>query len=124
MITHQYTSLKLISGDTILCIIILEDDDHFNILYPIQMKPTIVDGKEVLTGQPYCPYTDEVMFTVFKQDIIVMNEMNESTIAYYKRLVDMTELVENVEEDSESEVIIINELPENYTFVHGNNTIH
>ena len=81
-----------------------EDDNRFVIMYPIQMKSVRVSidgpGKEVLAGVPWCSFTDHEVFQIWKNDVIMIKPLNESTIEYYKRLVD----VDVTESDYDSEL--------------------
>lgn len=122
MIEHEFVTMKLTNGDNIITLVVSEDDESFTIMFPIQMKNIRVDlkegKKEVLAGTPWVPYTDEKVYNVFKQDIITMNPLNESTIEYYKNLVDVSEVVQEDIQETDS----INELSDKSFFVVGNNT--
>ena len=122
MIEHEFVTMKLTNGDNIITLVVSEDDESFTIMFPIQMKNIRVDlkegKKEVLAGTPWVPYTDEKVYNVFKQDIITMNPLNESTIEYYKNLVDVSEVVQESIQETDS----INELSDKSFFVVGNNT--
>jgi hypothetical protein len=93
MLEHEYITLKLVNGDNIISVKIGEDDHKFTIMYPIQMKTVNFEfegkNKEVLAGSPWCSFTDEQIFTVWKDDVIIIKPLNESTIEYYKRLIDV-----------------------------------
>ena len=84
MIDHEYVTMKLTNGDNIIAVVVGEDDESFTIMFPVQMKILRVElkegKKEVLAGTPWIPYTDEKVFNIFKQDIIVMSPLNSSTI--------------------------------------------
>lgn len=112
---HDYVVLKLINGDTIIAILIMEEDEQFTVMFPIHMKPTFSDNlkKEVLVGTPWNPHSSEKCFHIFKSDIMTMSPMNNQTISYYKSLVEI----------SEDDIPILN-LPENSFFMEGNSTIH
>ena len=122
MIEHEFVAMKLTNGDNIITLVVSEDDESFTIMFPIQMKNIRVDlkegKKEVIAGTTWVPYTDEKVYNVFKQDIITMNPLNESTIEYYKNLVDVSEVVQEDIQETDS----INELSDKSFFVVGNNT--
>lgn len=122
MIDHEYVTMKLTNGDNIIAVVVGEDDESFTIMFPVQMKILRVElkegKKEVLAGTPWIPYTDEKVFNIFKQDIIVMSPLNSSTIEYYKNLVDVS-----VSPQSDiQETDLINELSDKSFFVSGGNT--
>lgn len=117
---HDYVVMKLINGETIICVVVVEDDDYYTIMFPVQMKPTKLDNgskKEVQVGVPWLPYTDDKIIEINKHDILLVKPLNPTTIAYYKNLVDMNEVEEEVE-------VIISSFQTNPTIVKGNNTIH
>ena len=91
-IEHQYIMLKLVSGETILCTLVQDNDDYFTILFPIEMKSYKADisttRKEYYAGTAWCPFTDDDIFQIYKQDVIVLKSLNESTIAYYRKFID------------------------------------
>lgn len=124
---HDYVVMKLVNAETIICVMVTEDDESFTIMYPVQMKPTRMEvakeGKEFQVGVPWVPYSDEKVFTIYKQDVVLLQRLNESTIAYYKNLVDMSEIKEeelHIKDDSTTIV----EFDYDQIFVKGNNTIH
>ena len=122
MIEHEYVTIKLVNGDNIIAVMISEEDDYFILMFPIQMKLVRVDikdgKKEVLAGTPWVPYTDEKVFNIFKQDIITINPLNESTIEYYKNLVDVSIVTQLDIQETES----IDDLSHKSFFIVGNNT--
>ena len=103
MIEHEYVTLKLVNGDNIIALMVDEDDDRFILLYPIQMKSVRVttDGsnKEIVVGSPWCSFTDHEVFQIWKNDVIIIKPLNDSTIQYYKNMVDMNEIDYEAEED-------------------------
>ena len=107
MIDHEYIALKLVNGDNLIALMVDEDDNRFVIMYPIQMKSVRVSvdgpGKEVLAGVPWCSFTDHEVFQIWKNDVIMIKPLNESTIEYYKRLVDITETDYESEFDDEED---------------------
>lgn len=128
MIEHDYITLKLVNGDTIICLLVGIDDEYFTIMYPMIMKPVRIetDGKpkEIFVGSPWNSFTDENVFNIYKQDVLIMADMNESTISYYKKMIDLSE-IENVDiDDYSSDIEDINEISEDIFFVPGNNTIN
>ena len=126
MIEHDYMTMKLTNGDNIICVVLGEDDTKFTIMYPIAMKTTRVEvgnmSKEVLAGGPWCPFTDDTIFEIFKQDVILIKPLNDSTLVYYKNMIDMSELEEDYEPDSEE----TNEetVYDDRVILKGNNTIN
>lgn len=107
---HNYVVIKLVTNEVILTVQIDEDEDTFLIMYPLQMKTIVTDEGEAIAGVDWCPYSDDKVFNIYKQDILYIKEMNEGTIEYYKRLVDLSE----IDEDEE--------LGEDNFFITGNNT--
>jgi hypothetical protein len=133
MIEHDYVTIKLINGDTVICVLISDEEDSMTIMYPICMKPVRVEvenkAKEVMVGSPWCSFTDDPIFEIYKQDVIIIKPLNQSTIEYYKNMVDMTQFEEDYEEQlSETydnlQIEYINELPEEFFFVPGNKTVN
>jgi hypothetical protein len=122
MIDHEYVTMKLTNGDNIIAVVVSEDDESFTIMFPVQMKIVRVElkegKKEVLAGTPWIPYTDEKVFNIFKQDIIVMSPINSSTIEYYKNLVDVSVSPQTDIQETD----LINELSDKSFFVSGSNT--
>jgi hypothetical protein len=119
MIEHEYVTVKLVNGDNIIAVMISEEDDYFILMYPVQMKTSRIDTKEILVGTPWSPFTDEKIFNVFKQDVIMMQPLNNSTIAYYKNLIDVTAIeIPELEEEEE----ISSDISDKYFFIVGNNT--
>ena len=92
-ITHDYVIIKLVNAETIVCVMVGEDDESFTVMYPIQMKPSRIElegnKKEFQVGVPWIPYSDEKVFTIYKQDVVLLQKLNQATIEYYKNLVDM-----------------------------------
>lgn len=127
MIEHSYMTMKLVNGDTIICVMVSDDDDCFTVLYPIQMKSTRVEineqSKEVMAGSPWCSFTDDYVYRIYKQDVIMLKPLNESTITYYKKMIDLSEVDQGVFEEEESEEELDN-IPDNAIVVKGNNTIN
>ena len=111
MIDHEYIALKLVNGDNLIALMVDEDDNRFVIMYPIQMKSIRVStegsGKEVLAGVPWCSFTDHEVFQIWKTDVIMIKPLNDSTIEYYKRLVDVTESDYEPEFDDEDDDFFI-----------------
>jgi len=107
MIQHEYITLKLVNGDNLISVLITEDNSEYTIMYPIQMKTVNfnLDGKnkEVLAGSPWCSFTDDQIFKVRKQDVIIVKPLNESTLNYYKRMVDIQLDTGQLEEEYEVE---------------------
>lgn len=118
MIEHEYVTLKLVNGDNIIGLMVDEDDDRFIIMYPIQMKSVrvTVEGtnKEILAGSPWCSFTDHEVFQIWKNDVIMIKPLNESTINYYKRMIDVSEATYNLDELEET----------TFDIHKGNQTIH
>lgn len=108
MIDHDYIVIKMVTGDDLLCLVVDEDDDKFCILYPVQMVSSIVvvDGGEqaVTAGVSWCKYTDDEVYTIWKSDVIFAKQMNDSSIEYYKKLID----VEAVLSDDNSDDLTTN----------------
>lgn len=128
MIEHDYITLKLVNGDTIICLLVGIDEEYFTIMYPMVMKAVRIetDGKpkEIFVGSPWNSFTDENVFNIYKQDVINLSEMNESTISYYKNMVDLSE-VEDVDiDDYSSDIEDVNEISEDVFFIPSNNTIN
>lgn len=92
---HAYMMLKLVTGETLLGTLVHESEEYFTILYPIEMKSYKIDTneqkKEYFAGVQWCPFTDDRIFQIYKQDIVVLKPLNDSTTSYYKRLVDIDE---------------------------------
>lgn len=125
---HEYVTLKLVNGDNIIGLMVNEDDDRFIIMYPIQMKTVRYNvagaNKEILAGSPWCSFTDHEVFQIWKTDVIIIKPLNDSTIEYYKRLIDITEasyIPEDFEEESMEDV---EDNIESSFFVLGNQTKH
>ncbi len=129
MISHDYVTMKLTNGDNIICLLVGDDDDTFTVMYPIQMKAVRVEineqAKEVMTGSPWCSFTDDNIFNIYKQDVLLLKRLNESTITYFKKMVDLSE-VEDVPEQElvNPNVEHINEMSEDTIFIEGNDTIN
>ena len=124
-ITHDYVIIKLVNAETIVCVMVGEDDESFTVMYPIQMKPSRIElegnKKEFQVGVPWIPYSDEKVFTIYKQDVVLLQKLNQATIEYYKNLVDMNEIEEYEEPVMTEEV---GEFLSSHFFIKGNNTIH
>ena len=123
MIEHFYATMKLINGDNILCVILGQEDSTFTVMYPMVMNQSKIEVngklKAIYTGSPWCQFTDESVFEIFKQDIITMNPMNESAINYYKSLVDI-DAIDDMYEDDEEDI----EFNIDSYVMKGNNTIN
>lgn len=106
MIEHEYVTLKLVNGDNIIALMVDEDENRFIILYPIQMKSIRVEGsnKEIIAGSPWCSFTDHEVFQIWKTDIIFIKPLNDSTIEYYKKLVDTTQLPYDPEDEYDEDL--------------------
>lgn len=102
MIDHEYITLKLVNGDNLIALMVGEKDDSFIVLYPIQMKSVKIqhDGvnKEILAGTPWCSFTDDEVYTIWKDDVVLLKPLNESTIQYYKKLVEPKDIKYELEE--------------------------
>ena len=102
MMQHDYITLKLTNGDTLITVLIDEDDNRFVVMYPIQMKTVSISingtSKETMAGTPWCSFTDHKVFQIWKSDVIMIKPLNDSTIDYYKRLVDLSEIEDELED--------------------------
>jgi len=117
MMQHDYVTLKLVNGDNLISVLVNEDDSKYVLMYPIQMKTVNynLDGKskEVLAGSPWCSFTDHQVFKIWKEDVIIIKPLNESTLDYYKRMIDVQieseQLDEIVEEELYNDIKVSNE---------------
>ena len=99
---YEYVMMKLTSGEDIICVLIDINEHSFTVMFPLSMKRISLDGlKETIAGTSWCQYTDENVFTIFRSDVIVIAPLNQRTIEYYKKLVDLSELDEYLDEDNE-----------------------
>ena len=97
------------------------------IMYPIQMKTTRIElegkQKEIVAGSPWCSFTDDNIFDIYKQDVILLKPMNESTIQYYKNMVDIQQ-IDGAEKRRPSHIDMVDEFSDNLFFIDGNNTFN
>ena len=99
---YEYVMMKLTSGEDIICVLIDINEHSFTVMFPLSMKHVSLDGlKETIAGTSWCPYTDEHVFTIFRSDVIVIAPLNQRTIEYYKKLVDLSELDEYIDIEDE-----------------------
>lgn len=114
---HDYVVMKLLTGDTLITILIMDDDSAFTIMFPILLKPTfnVETKKETIIGTPWNPCSNEKYFRIFKEDVVTMSPLNKQAIAYYKTLVEVNETI--IDSDVEFNI-------ENSFFIDGNDTIH
>jgi len=114
---HEYVVMKLLTNETLITLLIMEDDQSYTIMFPIQMKLTIntETKKEILVGTPWNPCSNEKYFRLFKEDIVTMSPLNKQSIDYYKTLVEVNETI--TDPDFEFNI-------ENSFYIDGNNTIH
>lgn len=145
MIDHEYVTIKLSNGENIICVLVGEEDEYLVVMYPIVMKTTRVEidnkPKEILTGSVWCPFTDDVIFDIYKNDIIFIKSTNESTTAYYKKFIDTSVIDQFMDNDlfnefgineqnSAEQIELIDELVDElndideYFLIKGNNTIN
>lgn len=129
MIEHEYVTLKLVNGDNIIGLMVDEDENRFVIMYPIQMKTVRIamDGssKEIIAGSPWCSFTDHEVFQIWKTDVIIIKPLNDSTIEYYKRMVDAAEVNYYPEdEDYEEQEETVKSFGDEAFFIPGNTKIH
>ena len=99
---YEYVMMKLTNGEDIVCVLVDHDKHAFTVMFPISMKRVSLDGlKETIAGTSWCQYTDENVFTIFRNDVIVIAPLNQRTIDYYKKLVDLSELDDYIDSEDE-----------------------
>lgn len=123
---NEYITLKLVNGDNLICLLADIDDETITVLYPIQMKPTQIKSgktyKDVMVGTPWCTFTDDEVFEIWKSDILMIKPLNEATIEYYKNLIDV-----NIEEEltnQKPEIEELQDVSDDMFFIPGNKTIN
>jgi hypothetical protein len=134
MLDHDYITLKLVNGETIICVLIMDDEEVFTVMFPICMKSVRIEDngrtKEVMAGSPWSTFTDDTVFNIYKQDVIFVKPLNDATIEYYKNLVDLSEIDpeyiygEDDPDEKQLEVETVNDFPDEFFFIPGNKTVN
>jgi hypothetical protein len=95
---NRYVAIKLCSGENVLGIMMVEEEDRIIVLHPMQIKQ-VTDystDREHLIAHPLCPFSEEQQFLLFKKDIIFTKTLSDYLIPFY---------VDAVKEFGESDVI-------------------
>jgi len=85
-----YVIFKLTSGENVMAVLRQEDEENILIEYPMIMRSIInfEEGRESLTAQPLCMFTDEHDFIISKKNITFIKKMHHIFIPHYKKIVD------------------------------------
>ena len=85
-----YASVKLISGEEVLCIVVKDNsqDKHIIVDTPIMIKEIRSEGSNVPFGykfEPWMKLADETSFLIQQDKVLVVSEIkNDSVIELYK----------------------------------------
>jgi hypothetical protein len=84
-----YVVFKLTSGENVMAVLRQEDEQHVLVEHPMIMRSIInVEiGKESLTAQPLCVFTNETDFVIAKKNIMFMKKLHHVFIPHFKRIV-------------------------------------
>lgn len=91
-IDEFYASVKLISGEEILCIVIRDKSqtEHIIVDNPVTLQEIRTKGSDVPSGyklEPWIKLTDETIFVVEQSKIVMISEIkNQLIIDMYKQL--------------------------------------
>lgn len=121
MDNSQYSVVKLITGETLLCKIELieETSEHVILSYPLVMNHQS-DSKDgnAFKGTPWCPFSDDPEYYVNVGAIIYVQPMSGAALNYYKRIVDIED---DANEDIKNEEVSI---PEDTFIISGTRTLN
>jgi hypothetical protein len=90
MTDELYVVLKLTSGEQVMAVL-KEEDERFVMLdnpMCIRMTPVFDAGKEHVTAQPLCHFSDDHIYIINKRDILFVKKMSHVFIPHYLKIVE------------------------------------
>lgn len=117
---EHYIVFKMISGETVMSVIVSEDEDYIEVVNPILIRSALIteNTKEAMMASPLCAFSDESFYTLEKQKILFIKNLHPAFIAHYNKVVkEYEELHSGVEETGE-------ESTEEGFFIEGNESIN
>jgi hypothetical protein len=85
----MYVIVKLTSGEQMMAVLTDEDEEYVMLDTPmsIRMIPVVEAGKEHVTAQPLCHFTDDQSFVISKRDILFVKKLHHVFIPHYQKIV-------------------------------------
>ena len=87
--TEFYVIMKLTTGEQMMAVLLNEDDEYVEIEYPMVMRsiPVLSEGREHITAQPFCQFSDDRQFTLHKSNIMFVKKLHHAFIPHYMKIV-------------------------------------
>lgn len=84
-----YVVFKLSTGEQIMGVLEDETETHMQIISPMVIRsiPVPTEGREHITANPYCQFTDDIVFDIDKKYVIYIKPLKEVMIPHYKKIV-------------------------------------
>lgn len=85
----MYVVVKLTSGEQMMAVLKDEDEDFVILESPmsIRMIPVLEAGKEHVTAQPLCHFTDDQSFIISKRNILFVKTLHHVFVPHYQKIV-------------------------------------
>ena len=120
---NVYVCVKLTSGENILAMLVSEDENYVEVMYPMSIKsiPIMINNRtlERLVSSPFCQFTEDKIFTLPKTSVMFIKILSDTFASHYSNLVDEHEAPLHLEDAPDEQP---EEEPK--TFVEGNDTVH
>lgn len=104
---ENYRFLKLKNGDNIICLRLLEPDEnhHAFVVYSpvIVTMMSLADGSISIGLAKWIPYTDERVFDIYVDDIVLVTSLNEEASGYYSQALQNQQEFEEEEKKEKEE---------------------
>jgi hypothetical protein len=86
----MYVIVKLTSGEQMMAVLKDEDEDYVMLDTPMSIRiiPVIEAGKEHVTAQPLCHFTDDQSFVISKRNILFVKKLHHVFISHYQKIVE------------------------------------
>lgn len=122
---EHYIVFKLLSGETVMSVLVSEDEDCIEVVNPILIRSAMIteNTKEAMMASPLCPFSDERFYTLEKGKILFVKNLHPAFVAHYNRVVEEYEELQSGVED-----LMVKETGEESTeesfYIEGNESIN
>lgn len=88
-----YVVVKLSTGEQVMGVLQLEDENYIQLYSPMVLRtvPIFNEGREHITANPYCQFTEDLEFNFHKKDILFIKPLARLMIPNYIRIVNENE---------------------------------
>lgn len=88
-----FVIVRLTTGEQMMCALEQEDDAYIELLHPMIIRtfPNIETGREQVTAAPLCAFTDDITYTINKQNVMYIKPMADTFVSHYMRIVQQHE---------------------------------